>query len=422
MKILFFSDNFPSETNAIANRVYERALHWVEAGHSLTVITSVPNFPEGVVHEGYQNRWRSEEEMDGIRVIRVKTFIAPNKGFAKRTLDFLSYMLTSFWAALWEPKPDVIAATSPQFFAAVSAWASARLKRIPFVLEIGDLWPASIVAVGAMKKGRLIRMLEAMEFFLYRQATRIVALTASFKAHMTQGGIDPSKIDVIQNGVELRSHVPVPLDGDLASELGLHGAFVVGYIGTFGMAHGLDNVLAAFEALQRSDDPSASSVRMLFVGAGADREHLVSEATRRRLSNVVFVARQPKPEIPRYWSLCDLALVHLRDTPAMAEVIPSKIFEAMAMRKPILIAAPTGEASSIVQAEGAGIAISSSGPDVLASAILQLRAKPEQLRAYAEESAEAAPRHSRQRQAELYAQTLESAVDTFRRGRRAAGS
>ena len=150
MKILFLSENFPPESNAAATRVYERACYWADWGHQVTVITSAPNFPEGKLFSGYENKWKQFETMSGIRVVRVKTYIAANRGIAHRIFDFLSFMVTGFFAALKEERPDVIAATSPQFFTAVAGWAASAVRGIPFVFELGDLWPASIAAVGAM--------------------------------------------------------------------------------------------------------------------------------------------------------------------------------------------------------------------------------------------------------------------------------
>jgi len=194
MKILFFTENFPPETNAIANRVFERALYWVKWGHSVTVITATPHFPQGRVFDGYRNRWHQVEMMNGIRVVRVKTFISANEGVVLRTLDFLSFMCTGFLAGLWQERPDVVAATSPQFFNAVAGWAVSRCRRIPFVFEIGDLWPAFIVAVGAMRPNLALRLLEKLELYLYRQSSRIAVLTQAFKDNLISRGIDAGKI------------------------------------------------------------------------------------------------------------------------------------------------------------------------------------------------------------------------------------
>jgi glycosyltransferase involved in cell wall biosynthesis len=406
MKILFLADNFPPETNAAATRVYERAVHWVAWGHEVTVVTSFPNFPQGKLHAGYRNLWRRAETIDGIRVVRVKTFIAPNKGGAlRRALDFLSFMVTGTVAALAERRPDVVVATSPQFFAAVAGWLVGALKRLPFVFELGDIWPASIVGVGAMRRNPLLALMEKIELFLYRRAARVVALTRAFKENLTGRGIDPGKIAVVRNGVDLGRYAPRPRDAGLAAEWGLADKFVIGYVGTHGMAHGLGNVLDAAERARARED-----ICFLLVGDGAERETLVADAARRKLANVRLIGPQPKEAMPRVWSLVDAALVHLRDSPVFAEVIPSKIFEAMAMGKPILLAAPKGEAKEIVEGDRAGLWIPPGDPEALAAAALQLAddaALRERLSAAA---LRAAPSHSRRAQAEEMIAVLENAI------------
>jgi colanic acid biosynthesis glycosyl transferase WcaI len=168
MNILFLSENFTPETNAAATRVHERAVYWAKWGHRVTVLTSAPNFPEGKLFAGYKNHWYRREEIDGITVIRVKTFIAANDGVVLRSLDFVSFMVSSVIAGLFQPRPDVVVATSPQFFTAIAGWALAAIRRLPFVFELGDLWPRSIVAVGAIRVDWIIRLLERVELFLYR--------------------------------------------------------------------------------------------------------------------------------------------------------------------------------------------------------------------------------------------------------------
>jgi len=393
MNILFLSDNFPPERNASATRVYERACYWVKDGHRVTVITCAPNFPDGRVFPGYRNRG-SVEVRDGIRVVRVRTFIAPNRGFFLRSLDFVSYMLAAVAAGLREEEPDVVAATSPQFFAAVGGWILSRLRRVPFVFELGDLWPASIEAVGASRNRGLMILLERVELFLYRESAAVAALTRRFRDDLVRRGIPANRVTVVRNGVDLPRYAPRPRDEALAREFGVEGRFVVGYLGTHGMAHGLANVLDAAERLRDTD------VSFLLVGAGAERETLVAEGARRGLRNVVFVPARDKADMPRVWSLCDVALVHLKDDPVFGTVIPSKIFEAMGMGLPILLVAPDGEAREIVEGEGAGLWVPAGEPGAFAAAVRALRADPGRRDRLAAASLAAAPRHTRRRQAD----------------------
>ena len=405
MRILFLTENFPPETNAAATRVFERACYWAEWGHEVTILTCAPNFPDGQIYEGYKNRWHQMEEMQGIRVVRVKTYVAANRGTVKRTLDFLSFMFTAFGAGLFERRPDVVAATSPQFFAAVGGWALGFVRRVPFVFELGDLWPASIVAVGAMRPSFGLRMMEKLELFLYRRSAAVAALTHAFKRNLVGRGIDADKISVVINGVDTWRYGPRPRDPELAGETGLADKFVVGYVGTHGMAHALLNVLDAAERLR--DRPE---IAFLLAGGGAERDMLMAEAARRGLANVVFLARQPKERMPAVWSLCDVALVHLKDSPVFREVIPSKMFEAMAMGLPILMAAPEGEASAILAADGAGLHVAAEDPDALAGAARRLSDEENLRTALAAASLAAAPRHSRETQARDMMAVLQQAV------------
>jgi colanic acid biosynthesis glycosyl transferase WcaI len=401
LNILFITENFPPEVNAAATRVYERACYWVKAGHAVTVLTCFPNFPQGRVYANYRQTLYSVGYMDGIRVIRLPTYVARNEGFFRRTVDFLSFMIVSVAASLFVRRPDVVVATSPQFFSAVAGWAIGALRRRPFVFEVSDLWPASIAAVGAMSRGRTYRALEALELFLYRRAAAVVVLTASFRGDLIRRGIDPGKVAVVMNGVDLSRYQKRGKDQQLLESFRLRDKFVIGYIGTHGMAHGLDNAVAAAELLREED-----RFRLLLVGDGAAKPALMRQADRAKLLNVIFVSPQPKTMMPRIWSLCDAALIHLKDEVTFSEVIPSKMFEAMAMGVPLLLAAPAGEASRIVEREGVGVRVSSDGPAALAEEARRWLNHPQAVQSYADSSLRAAPRYSRQRQAEAFIEIL----------------
>jgi glycosyltransferase involved in cell wall biosynthesis len=371
LKILFLTDNFPPETNAPALRTYEHARVWVEGGNSVTVITGAPNFPTGRVHEGYRNVPYTVEEMDGIRVVRVWTFMRPNEGRVRRSLDYLSFMLSSFPAALIQERPDVIVGTSPQLLTVVSAWAAARLRRVPFVFELRDLWPESIAAVGAVSSERAIRSIASLADFLYHRADLIVSVTKSFVEVLGARGIPEDKIVVVRNGVNLSGFTPGPKDNGLREELGIGGdQFLATYVGTLGMAHGLASVVET-AGLTR-DEP----IHYLLVGEGAEKEELEREVARLGLKNVTFAGRQPRERVPLILSASDAVIVHLRDDPLFGTVIPSKIFEAMASARPIVLAV-RGESAEIVRRAEAGLVTQPESPPELAGALRRLRSDPE---------------------------------------------
>ncbi len=404
MRILFFSDHFKPEPSAPAAHVFERAQLWAQAGHDVTVMTSAPNFPEGKVYPGYKNRWRSVERMDGIRVVRVKTFIAANEGFVLRTADYISYMLSAFFFALFEPKPQVVISSSPHLFVAIAGVTFARVRRVPHVMEVRDLWPASILATKAMKPGRVYRLFERWELALYRRSARVLSLTRSFVGEMTRRGVPAEKIDVVINGANLELFSPRARDLELERKYSLHSRFVVGYLGTMGLAHGLENVLRAAELLRDT------CVTFLFVGVGAAKADLEKKAKELKLENVVFAPRQLKEDMPSYWSLCDAGLIHLRDSEVFATVIPSKIFESMAMGLPIIYVGPAGEGSGIVERHDAGVVVPPEDPESFAGAVRKLMDDPALRNRLKDNSLSAAVNYSRERQAEDTLRVLQQAL------------
>ena len=413
MHILLLTDNFPPEGNAPATRTVEHASRWVDSGHQVTVITGFPNFPEGKVFEGFKNRWYQTEDVLGIKVIRVKTYITANEGFAKRILDYLSFMVSGFFAGFFVKKPDVVVATSPQFFTAVAGWALAGLRRKPFVFELRDIWPASITAVGAMKKSKLISVLEKLELFLYRRATRIVSVTQSFKDELIQRGIDGEKIDIVLNGVDLTKYAKqTQKDADFADTYELNSKFVAGYVGTHGMAHGLEHIVRAAYLLEDHDD-----IRIVFAGGGAVREKLENQVDQMALKNVVLIPRVAKEDMSRLWSLCDVSLVNLRNADLFRTVIPSKIFESMGMGIPMIVSMPYGEATELVSKADAGLIISPEAPDELAKAIIKLRDDKKLLGDLSTGSLSAAQEFSREKLAADALDSFALAVQTYHKGR-----
>lgn len=374
MHILFLSDNFPPEVNAPASRTFEHCREWVKAGHQVTVVTCAPNFPKGQIFEGYRNRLWQSEVMDGIRVIRVWSYITRNEGFAKRILDYTSYMIAATLASLFVRRVDVIIGTSPQFFTACAAWAVSLLKRRPWIFELRDIWPESIRAVGAMRQSRILDILERVELFLYRKATAIIPVTQAFKRNLVERGIDSTKIHVVTNGVDTSRFQPLPKEAALQQELGLEDKFVAGYIGTHGMAHGLDTLLDAAAWLKAL--PNGDVFRLILLGDGATRAALQERATAEGLDNVLFLDSVPKEEVPRYWSLLDASIVHLIRNELFTTVIPSKIFECMGMAIPILHGVE-GESAEIVQTNGVGMLFEPENGEALAAILQKLYNDPD---------------------------------------------
>ena len=347
MKILFLTDNFPPEVNAPATRTYEHCQEWIKDGAEVTVITCAPNFPHGKLYKNYKNKLYQKENIDGINVIRVWSYMSSNNGFFKRILDYLSFSFMSFWVGLFQ-KFDVIVATSPQFFTTWTGYGLSKLKRKPWIFELRDIWPESIKTVGALKQGRIINILEKIELFLYRDATKVVAVTDAFKENLISRDIDKDKIEVVTNGSNLELFSARKKDLELVKKLHLEDKFIVGYIGTHGLAHSLDFIVNSISKI------TDETIHFLFIGDGAMKKTVVQIANNLKLQNITFLDAIPKEKVPHYLSICDVSLAPLKNEDNFKTVIPSKIFEASAMEKPTLLGVH-GEAQKIIEKYHAGI-------------------------------------------------------------------
>jgi len=396
MRILFLTDNFPPEVNAPASRTFEHAREWAVAGHEVTIITCVPNFPKGKIYQGYRNKLAQKEYVDGIKVIRVWTYIAANEGFVKRTLDYVSFAVSATIAAAGMKRPDIVVGTSPQFFTAMAACAVGLLKRTPWVFELRDIWSESIKVVGALQDGATLRVLEAIEMFLYRRARIIVAVTEAFRQTLILRGVPEYKIHVVPNGADLSRFGPRAKPVELLEKLGLTDCFVAGYVGTHGLAHGLETLLDAAHLLMHQ--PGAEHIRFMLLGDGARKQTLVERAQTLQLTNVVFVDSVTKEEVPDYWALLDVSIIHLKKDPLFKTVIPSKLFECMAMGLPVLHGVE-GESAAIVQREQFGETFEPESAAGLAEALLRLSNAPDAGRQYRENALKAAPNYDRKTQA-----------------------
>ena len=348
MRILFLTDNFPPEVNAPATRTYEHCVEWVKLGAEVTVITCFPNFPKGKIYNGYQNKLYQKEIIDGIRVIRVWSYMSPNTGFVKRVFDFMSYAFMAFLLGVFQ-KCDLIIGTTPQFFTAISASCLAFIKRRPWVMEVRDLWPESIVAVGAMKRQDLaFKFLRKIEIKLYHSANLIIVVTDQFKKYISSLNVVSSKIFIIKNGVIHSNFIPSNKNNQLLEKHGLTGKFIVSYIGTHGMAHALDFILNCANTIK---DPK---IHFILQGDGSEKQHLMEIAAQLNLKNITFLPFVSKSEISKYINLSDVALVNLKRSETFKTVIPSKIFENVALYKPILLGVE-GEAKDLIEHYNVGV-------------------------------------------------------------------
>jgi glycosyltransferase involved in cell wall biosynthesis len=371
MRILFFSHYFPPEVNAPANRTFEHCREWVRLGHEVHVVTCVPSHPKGEPFPGYRRAWYTREMIEGIHVHRVWTYLAANRGKIRRAANYLSYVPMAVWRSLRLGSFDVVIATSPQFFCAVAGWLSGGMKGTPWIFELRDLWPDSIAAVGAIRRGFLFRVMERLELHLYRSASGVACVTRSFIESLGARGIAEEKCFFVPNGVEANAWVGgdggrIRLRHDISQ-----AETVAAYIGTIGMAHGVGTILEAASILAKDHSP----IRFLVVGDGAELEAMRAKVLAERLPNVIFTGLVPHADVRDYLAATDVALVMLRNEPLFRTVLPSKMFEAMGAGKPVVLGVE-GEARDVLDLSGGGIAVTPENARALADAVADLAADP----------------------------------------------
>jgi colanic acid biosynthesis glycosyl transferase WcaI len=411
MKILYISQYFPPEMGAPAARAVELSRHWAAAGHEVTVLTGFPNHPTGIVPSEYRNKFRQlvvREQTDGINIVRSWLLPFPNRKSYERMLNYSSFCVSAATTGLFVSKPDVVIATSPQLLVGLSGWWVAHWKRVPFVFEVRDLWPESLAAVGVGDgKSFLHRSLANIAGFLYRHSDRIVVVTPAFQDYLVQHWQVPrEKISVIENGVETHQFAP-QTETKLRTELGADGKFVVSYIGTMGMAHGLETILEAAAQLRASNP----EILFLVVGEGAEKQRIVELARERGLANLRFVEQQPREKIPAYICASDVCLVLLKKTDLFKTVIPTKMLEFMSCARPVILGVE-GQARTILEEARGGVAIDPENSDALVNAIRYLAANPEMAGRLGRNGREYIVRnYSRRQTAEKYILTLESLLN-----------
>jgi colanic acid biosynthesis glycosyl transferase WcaI len=410
MKILYISQYFPPEMGAPAARAAELSQHWTEAGHDVAVLTGFPNHPDGVIPPSYRSKFRRlffREQINGVDVVRTWLLPLPNRKTHERILNYNSFCLSAALRGVALPRPDVVIASSPQLLVGLSGWWLARCKNVPLVFEVRDLWPESLAAVGlGNDRSLLYRSLNKIARFLYRRADRIVVVAPAFEEYLvTNCHIVREKIFVVENGVETQIFSRNRAD-DLRRQLGVENKFVVSYIGTFGMAQGLETVLRVAALLVKTNP----EIIFLMIGEGAEKARLLGLARDLNLQNLRFLNQQPRKKIPAYIGASDACLVPLKKTELFKTVIPSKMLEFMSCERPVILGVE-GQARTILEEARAGICVEPENVDALAYAIRYLAANPEAAREFGTNGREYILRKfSRRQSAEKYIRLLEELV------------
>jgi glycosyltransferase involved in cell wall biosynthesis len=366
--ILFITPYYPPEKGAAAVRHSETASRLVKLGYQVTVLTTVPNYPMGIVPQEYRGQLIQQEDHEGVRVVRVWSYASPNRGFLRRILAQLSFgFLAPVLGGKAVGRPDLIIVESPPLFDAIAARILARFKRCPFIFVVSDLWPESAIQLGMLRNRLLIRLAEWLEWSTYQRAILVWAVTEGIRQSLLQRGLSAERVFLLTNGVDTAKFRPLP-QARARAELGWDGRFTALYAGTHGLAHGLTTVLEAAERLRDRSD-----IRIVLVGDGPAKADLVVQAQRCGLKNVTFLEPQPHDRMPLLLASADVCLVPLRKVAIFEGALPSKMYEAMACARPLVLGVE-GEARRMVEQEaGAALAVEPENAEALASAILYLR-------------------------------------------------
>lgn len=407
MRVLLVSQFYHPEAVAAAHRTESFARYLKAQGHDVAVIAEKPNHPDGVIWEDYRGGLFARRDVDGVPVVYTWVAVSPEKRFLTRILFYLSFMSMAVLAAFrLRGRFDVVVATSPPLFVGISGWLISRIKRAKYVFDVRDQWPDLAVAMQELTRPAVIRWARRMERFIYRKAHGLTATTRGFCAHI-RGIVGPDKpLALVPNGTVVGMFEHDRDRQEIRERLDVAGRFTAVYAGNVGICQGLGHLLDAAEILR--DDPD---VLLLVVGGGPVRAELTAEAERRELGNIRFVPPVDRPTAAAYQAAADVLLVPLADHEIYRSFIPSKLFDAMAAARPILLAVD-GEAREILEAAGAGRYYRPENGAALAEGIRWMRERSGELEAMGLRGRNyVAAQYGRERQAQRMATFLTELVE-----------
>ncbi len=373
MRVLLIAQYFPPETGAPPNRMISLVEGLLTAGHSVDIVTAKPNHPEGVIWEGYRKGFVQERRWNGCRVLYTWVWTSRKRGVGGRIFNYLSFMVTAFIAALGlGERPDIVVASSPPPFVGVTAWALARLNRVPYLLDLRDLWPGLAIALGELRNPLAIWLGQNLERFLYRSADGITTVTAPFIAEIRKISGEETPIRLSMNGTTLEFTKHDETRDALRLQRAWADRFVALYAGNVGVCQGLEHIIKA--ALLTPE------VHFCFLGGGPRKEELMELAARAGTSNIEFIPRLPQDEAAAWMAAADALLVPLASHPMCDIFIPSKLFDSLATGRPVLLSV-NGEARRILEASGGGYYYPAEDAQALSAALVALSTQPEMARA-----------------------------------------
>ncbi|GAB4511460.1 MAG: glycosyltransferase family 4 protein [Anaerolineae bacterium] len=366
MRVLILSFFYHPEPNDI--KIHTLAKTLVERGHEVTAITTFPNYPDGVIYPGYKQKLWQREDKDGVRLIRVPLYPNHSRSSIKRALSYLSFMVSLAVLApfLMGKRPHVMWVYHPPLTTGLAGWWVSLLRRVPFVYEIQDMWPETLVSTGMFSNQRALRWVAAGAMFIYRRAAAITVNSPGFQQNLIDKGVPAEKVHVALTWADETIYRPVARDAAVGAAHHLEGRFNVIFGGNMGLAQGLESVIKAAALLH--DQPE---IQFVFIGDGVALPELQAQVRERALTNIRFIERQPAENMPQFFAWGDALLVTLKDDPLFAITIPAKITSYLACGRPI-VCAVRGDGANLVQAAGAGIICPPEDASALAKAIMSL--------------------------------------------------
>jgi len=374
VRFLILTQYFAPEIGATQVRLSSLCRELVKAGHHVEVVTAMPHHPEGRIFSRYRGRFYLREQVDGLVVHRVWLLATTGAGL-RRIVGYLSFMCTCLFGLARASKPDVVYVDSPPLFLGLSGWLAAKCWGRPFVFNVADLWPDSVVDLGVMRDGPLLWLALRLEAWIYRNADFVTAVTKGIADSLTnRKQLRPEKVLFLPNGVDTDLIRPTSLDTELQRRLDLQGKRVAVYAGNHGYAAGAEQILRAAELLKDRE-----SLHFLFIGDGPDKPRLRAYAQQLRLPNVTFLDSVPLEDLCPFLSLAEISVITLRRAGVTRGARPAKTFVMMAAAKPVVLAAE-GESTELVLKSGSGLAVPPDDPQAFAEAIEWMLDHPESAR------------------------------------------
>lgn len=367
LRILFVSPYYPPEMGAPQARISDLAVRLVRRGHNVTVLTGFPNYPTGIIPPEYRGKWFLREESKGVKIIRTWIYPTSNTRLYWRLINYLSYVVSSIISSFRCGRADVLYVESPPLFDGIAGYIISRMKQAPYLFNVADLWPDFAVELGLVRKSVFLKIAYWMEAFFYRKAGCVATVTKGLIDRLhNEKKIPADKLMLLMNGADLKTFHPDISGSEIRKKFNIQEKFTAGYIGNIGHWQGLETIIDAAAIL--ADDPK---YHFLLIGDGARKEAIEKHIADRKLNNVTLLPVQPREDIPAYWAAVDCALVPLRKVVCAEQALPVKIFEAMAMAKPVILGIG-GEARSLVNDAKAGVAVEPENSESYAEAIKHL--------------------------------------------------